>query len=157
MFMRKITFVVLLAVALAACGGSKDKARELVESTRDDGFESRMDDLMKVFSSHYWALPDDTIRETVVEKLDMEGIRSLIVDVYADHFNNEELEVMIRANNKSLEETESILSSTEEGRALFDRVVEVQAVIDQVTEDAMKARTTAVIESLDKLNEPYVN
>jgi len=60
MFMRKITFVVLLAVALAACGGSKDKARELVESTRDDGFESRMDDLMKVFSSHYWHCP--TIR-----------------------------------------------------------------------------------------------
>ena len=157
MGLRTISFAVLLAVVLTACGGSKDKARELVESTRYDDFESRLDVLLEFFNSHYWALPTDTIREVVTKNLDREATKNQIIDVYADHFNEEELDVMIRANNKSLEETESILSSTQEGRALFDRVVEVQAVVDQVIEDAAKAQTTAIVEALDKLNEPYVN
>ncbi len=50
MSMKKVTLAVLMAVALAGCGGSKDKAEKLVESS---GMTKQYGNMIEMVSTGY--------------------------------------------------------------------------------------------------------
>lgn len=151
MGMRKVTLAVLLAAALAGCGGSKDKAEELIEvSGLTKHYSSIVEIASASYASRYPMLEREQIRNVVRDKLDQDKLKSKMVDIYADHFDDEELELMIRAN-KHPEQAMAIILGSKEGRALAEKVMDVQKTIAQDMQKAMVNSDDAIIDALDEL------
>ncbi|CAI8738780.1 hypothetical protein [Pseudomonas sp. fls2-241-R2A-110] len=151
MGMRKLTLAVLFAAALAGCGGSKDKAEELIEVS---GLTKHYSTIVEIasasYASRYPMLEREQIRNVVRDKLDQDELKSKMVDIYADHFDDEELELMIRAN-KHPEQAMAIILGSKEGRALAEKVMDVQKTISQDMQKSMVNSDDAIIDALDEL------
>lgn len=153
MSMRKVALAVLVAAALTGCGGSKDKAAELVEAS---GLTKHYSTIVEVasagYASRYPMLEREQIRNVVRDKLDQDELNSQMVDIYADHFDDDELELMIRAN-KHPEQAMAIILGSKEGRALAEKVMTVQKAVAQDMQEAMADSEDAIIDALDDLKD----
>jgi hypothetical protein len=153
MLMRigKATLAVLFAAALAGCGGSKDKAEELIEAS---GLTKQYGTIVEIasagYASRYPMLEREQIRNVVRKNIDPDELKSQMVDVYADHFNNDELELMIQAN-KHPEQAMAIILGSKEGRALAEKVMKVQKAIAQDMQESMADSDDAIVDALDDL------
>ncbi|CAI8928900.1 MULTISPECIES: hypothetical protein [Pseudomonas] len=153
MSMRKLTLAILLSVTLSACGAGKDKARELIEaSPANDKFQAIVDMAVQHYSPRFEDVMDQDIYDVVMAKIDLNELKSMAVDLYAAHFSDEEMDVMMRAN-RNPEKAESILSSSSEGQALLDKVLEVQEISDQQTHDKLLAWDSVIVDTLTKMND----
>lgn len=153
MTMRKITLPVLFLLAMVGCGGSKDKAKELIEVSGLTKYYSTIVDSASIgYASRYPMLEREQIRKVVREKIGQDKWKSKMVDIYADHFNADELELMIRAN-KHPEQAMAIILSSKEGRALAEKVMRVQSDVAQDMQEAMVDSDKAIIDALDDLKD----
>ncbi|WP_282411093.1 hypothetical protein [Pseudomonas sp. PS02303] len=153
MSMTKITLAVLLAAALAGCGASKDKAEELIETSGlTKNYSTIVEMASASYASRYPMLEREQIRNVVRDKLDPEELKSEMVDIYADHFDNDELDLMIRAN-KHPEQAMAIILGSKQGRALAEKVMEVQKTIAQDMQEAMVDSDDAIIDALDDMKD----
>ena len=153
MGMRKVTLTVLLAVALAGCGASKDKAAELIDAS---GLTKQYGTIVEMasagYASRYPMLERAQIRNVVQDKLNPDELKSQMVDIYVDHFDDDELELMIRAN-KHPEQAMAIILGSKEGRALAEKIMTVQKTIAQDMQEAMVDSDDAIIDALDDLKD----
>ncbi|PYC28986.1 hypothetical protein DMX08_30210 [Pseudomonas protegens] len=151
MCMGKLTLAVLLVVALVGCGSSNDKAEELIEASGLDKQYSTIVEIASAgYASRYPMLGREQIRNVVRDKIDPDGLKSQMVDIYADHFDNNELELMIRAN-KYPEQAMAIILGSKEGRALAEKVLKVQKKISQDMQESMADSDDAIVDALDDL------
>lgn len=153
MDIKKITLAVVCATLLAGCGSGKDKAEELVEVS---GLDKQLGPIIEIatsgYASRYPMLEREQIRNVVREHVDQEEIKDAIVEVYADHFDEDELDLMIRAG-KHPDQAMSIILGSKEGRALAEKVVSVQSTLSKEIEEALADSDEAVQEDLDDLKD----
>lgn len=153
MRMRKGTVAVLLAASLAGCGASKDKAEELIEVS---GLTKHYSTIVEIastgYASRYPMLEREQIRNVVQDKISQDELKSEMVDIYADHFDDDELELIIRAN-KHPEQAMAIILGSKEGRSLAEKVMKVQRTIAQDMQEAMADSDDAIIDALDDLKD----
>ncbi|SDT55949.1 DUF2059 domain-containing protein [Pseudomonas prosekii] len=153
MSMKKVTLAVLLAAALAGCGGSKDKAEELIEvSGLTKQYGTIVDIASAAYASRYPMLEREQVRNVVRDNIDPDQLKSDMVDVYADHFDNDELDLMIRANQHP-EQAMAMIVGSKEGRALAEKIMKVQTTIAKDMQEAMADSDEAIIDDLDDLKD----
>jgi hypothetical protein len=153
MSMKKVTLAVLMAVALAGCGGSKDKAEKLVESSGMTKQYGTMIELVSTgYASRYPMLEREQIRNVVRENIDPDDLKEMVVEIYADHFDNDELDLMIRANQHP-EQAMAIILNSKQGRDLAQKVMTIQTTIAKDMQDAMADRDEAIVDTLDDLKD----
>ncbi|MFJ4246671.1 hypothetical protein [Pseudomonas sp. NPDC089741] len=153
MGMKKITLAVLLATALAGCGGSKDKAQELVEASgMTKQYGSMVEMVSTAYASRYPMLEREQIRNVVRENIDPEDLKDKVVEIYADHFDNDELDLMIRANQHP-EQAMAIILTSKKGRDLAEKVMTIQTTITKDMQEAMADSDEAIIDALDDLKD----
>ncbi|SMQ23253.1 hypothetical protein SAMN04488483_0870 [Pseudomonas helmanticensis] len=153
MSMKKITLAVLLATALAGCGGSKDKAQELVEASgMTKQYGSMVEMVSTAYASRYPMLEREQIRNVVRENIDPEDLKDKVVEIYADHFDNDELDLMIRANQHP-EQAMAIILTSKKGRDLAEKVMTIQTTITKDMQEAMADSDEAIIDALDDLKD----
>ncbi|QAX85372.1 hypothetical protein C2E19_16590 [Pseudomonas sp. DTU12.3] len=153
MSMKKITLAVLLATALAGCGGSKDKAQELVEASgMTKQYGSMVEMVSTAYASRYPMLEREQIRNVVRENIDPEDLKNKVVEIYADHFDNDELDLMIRANQHP-EQAMAIILTSKKGRDLAEKVMTIQTTITKDMQEAMADSDEAIIDALDDLKD----
>ncbi len=153
MSMKKITLAVLLATALAGCGGSKDKAQELVEASgMTKQYGSMVEMVSSAYASRYPMLEREQIRNVVRENIDPEDLKDKVVEIYADHFDNDELDLMIRANQHP-EQAMAIILTSKKGRDLAEKVMTIQTTITKDMQEAMADSDEAIIDALDDLKD----
>lgn len=153
MKLEKIAVAVAFAVALAGCGGSKDKARELVEASGLTKHYGAVVDMAAAgYATRYPMLEREQIRNVVRDNLDQKELVSDMVDIYADHFDNNELELMIRANQHP-EQAMAIILGSKEGRALAEKVMKVQTDIAKEMQKSMADSDHSIVDALDDLKD----
>ncbi|WP_439879039.1 hypothetical protein [Pseudomonas prosekii] len=153
MSMKKVTLAVWLAAALAGCGGSKDKAEELIEvSGLTKQYGTIVDIASAAYASRYPMLEREQVRNVVRDNIDPDQLKSDMVDVYADHFDNDELDLMIRANQHP-EQAMAMIVGSKEGRALAEKIMKVQTTIAKDMQEAMADSDEAIIDDLDDLKD----
>lgn len=148
---KKFTLVVFYAFLLAGCGSSKDKAEELIEVS---GLTKQYGTIVEVassgYASQYPMLGREQIRNVVREKVSQDDLKSAMVDVYADHFDDDELDLMIRANQHP-QQAMAIILGSKEGRALAEKVMKVQRTVMQEMQGSLESSDEAIIDALDDL------
>lgn len=153
MGIRKVALAVLCASVLAGCGSSNDKAQELVEAS---GLTKQYGVLVEMatsgYASRYPMLEREQIRNVVRENLDQEELKETVVEIYADHFDDDELDLMIRANQHP-EQAMAMILGSKSGRALAEKVMKVQGSVAQDMQEAMADSDEAIIEALDDLKD----
>ncbi|WP_426234544.1 hypothetical protein [Pseudomonas sp. TWP3-2] len=153
MSIKNVTLAVLLAAALAGCGGSKDKAEELVEiSGLTKNFGTIVDVASAGYASRYPMLEREQIRNVVRENLDQEELKNQVIEIYADHFDTDELDLMIRAN-KHPEQAMAMILGSSEGRALAEKIMKVQKNIAEDMQEAMVDSDDSIVDALDDLKD----
>ncbi|EJN17418.1 hypothetical protein [Pseudomonas sp. GM80] len=153
MSMKKLTLAVLLAAALAGCGGSKEKAQALVEAS---GLNQQYGNIVEVaarsYSSRYPMLEHEQIRNVVRENLDAEDLKDMVVEIYADHFDNDELDLMIRANQHP-DQAMAMIITSKTGRDLAQKIMTIQTTIAKDMQEALTDSDEAIIDALDDLKD----
>ncbi|VEF11484.1 Uncharacterized protein conserved in bacteria [Pseudomonas fluorescens] len=153
MSMKKVTLAAMLAMALTGCGGSKDKAEELVEASgMTKQYGSMVEMASAGYASRYPMLEREQIRNFVRENIDPDDLKNMVVEIYADHFDNDELDLMIRANQHP-EQAMAIILTSKQGRDLAEKVMSIQTTIAQDMRDAMTDSDEAIVDALDDLKD----
>lgn len=153
MSMKKVTLAAMLAMALTGCGGSKDKAEELVEASgMTKQYGSMVEMASAGYASRYPMLEREQIRNVVRENIDPDDLKNMVVEIYADHFDNDELDLMIRANQHP-EQAMAIILTSKQGRDLAEKVMSIQTTIAQDMRDAMTDSDEAIVDALDDLKD----
>ncbi|MBK5373778.1 MULTISPECIES: hypothetical protein [unclassified Pseudomonas] len=153
MSMKKLTLAVLLAAALAGCGGSKDKAQELVEAS---GLTKQYGNIVEIaargYATRYPMLEHEQIRNVVRENLDADDLKDMVVEIYADHFDNDELDLMIRANQHP-DQAMAMIITSKSGRDLAQKIMTIQTTIAKDMQEALTDSDEAIIDALDDLKD----
>jgi len=153
MSMKKVMLAAMLAMALTGCGGSKDKAEELVEASgMTKQYGSMVEMASAGYASRYPMLEREQIRNVVRENIDPDDLKNMVVEIYADHFDNDELDLMIRANQHP-EQAMAIILTSKQGRDLAEKVMSIQTTIAQDMRDAMTDSDEAIVDALDDLKD----
>lgn len=153
MSMKKVTLAALFAAALAGCGGSQDKAEELIEVTDLGKHYGTIVEIASAgYARQYPMLDREQIRNVIRDNVDQDEIKSQMVEVYADHFDADELELMIQAN-KHPDQAMAIILGSKEGRSLAEKVMKVQTTIAQDMQEAMADSDEAIVDALDDLKD----
>ncbi|TDF86186.1 hypothetical protein [Pseudomonas sp. H9] len=153
MSMKKLTLAALFAAALAGCGGSKDKAEELIEvSDLGKHYGTIVEIASAGYARQYPMLDREQIRNVIRDKVDQDDLKNQMAEIYADHFDDDELDLMIQAN-KHPEQTMAIILGSKEGRALAEKVMEVQTTVAQDMQEAMADSEADIIDALDDLKD----
>lgn len=153
MSMKKVMLAAILAMALTGCGGSKDKAEELVEASgMTKQYGSMVEMASAGYASRYPMLEREQIRNVVRENIDPDDLKNMVVEIYADHFDNDELDLMIRANQHP-EQAMAIILTSKQGRDLAEKVMSIQTTIAQDMRDAMTDSDEAIVDALDDLKD----
>ena len=151
MNIKKIAVVAVCLCLLTACGSSKDKARELLKSAGlDKQYELIVNMAAAGYSSRYPTLQREQIRQAVRDNLSEEDLQDAIVELYADHFDDDELELMIQAN-RNPQQAMAIILGSKNGRDLAQKVIKVQQAMAQEMQAAMASHENAIIDALDDL------
>ncbi|MFV3382829.1 MULTISPECIES: hypothetical protein [Pseudomonas] len=141
------------AAMLTGCGSSKDKAEELIKTTGlTEQYGVIVDIASSAYATQYPMLGREQIRNVVRQNLPQDALKDAMVEVYADHFDDDELDLMIRANQHP-EQAMAIILGSKDGRELALKVVEVQKTMMQDMQDAMSDNDEAIVDALDDLKD----
>ena len=141
------------AAMLTGCGSSKDKAEELIKTTGlTEQYGVIVDIASSAYATQYPMLGREQIRNVVRQNLPQDALKDAMVEVYADHFDDDELDLMIRANQYP-EQAMAIILGSKDGRELALKVVEVQKTMMQDMQDAMSDNDEAIVDALDDLKD----
>lgn len=153
MGMRTAALVLLLATSLTACGGSKDKARELVDISGafKEHYDEVVETVMRDYSPRYIAVMDEEIREIVEDQVPFDEIRNLRIDTLASHLQPEELNAAIRAHDNPAQGRD-ILNNTPEGQSFLDKIFDAEDSVENTFQALLKEREPAILKALDKIN-----
>ena len=151
MDLRTLVMAAACAAMLTGCGSSKDKAEELIKTTGlTEQYGVIVDIASSGYATQYPMLGRDQIRNVVRQNLPQDALKEAMVEVYADHFDDDELDLMIRANQHP-EQAMAIILGSKDGRELALKVVEVQKAMMQDMKDAMSDNDEAIVDALDDL------
>lgn len=153
MSMKELVLAVFIAAALAGCGGSKDKAREFVESSgMTKQYASMVETASSGYASRYPMLEREQIRNVVRENIDPDDLKDMVVEIYANHFTSDELDLLTRANQHP-EQAMTIIMSSKNGRDLAEKFIAIQSTLAKDMRDAMADSDKAIIDALDDLKD----
>lgn len=153
MDLRTLVMAVACAAMLTGCGSSKDKAEELIKTTGlTEQYGVIVDIASSAYATQYPMLGREQIRNVVRQNLPQDALKEAMVEVYADHFDDDELDLMIRANQHP-EQAMAIILGSKDGRELALKVVEVQKTMMQDMQDAMSDNDEAIVDALDDLKD----
>lgn len=142
---------VLCAALLVGCGSSKDKAEELVQVM---GLDTQYKMVVQVatagYSTKYRELSSDQIKTVIEDNISKELLKDTLVEVYSDHFDADELELMIEAN-KHPENAMAVIMGSKDGMKLAKKSMEVQVDLQRDVAKAFKDRDEDIIDELDDL------
>ena len=141
----------LCAALLAGCGSSQDKAEELVEKM---GLDSQYKMVVQMatagYATKYREVPPEKIRAVIEDNISQDLLKETLVEIYTDHFDADELELMIKANKNPADAMKIILGS-KDGIKLAQKSVQVQAELQQDMAKAFADRDEDIIDELDDL------
>jgi hypothetical protein len=153
MDLRTLVMAAACAAMLTGCGSSKDKAEELIKTTGlTEQYGVIVDIASSAYATQYPMLGREQIRNVVRQNLPQDALKEAMVEVYADHFDDDELDLMIRANQHP-EQAMAIILGSKDGRELALKVVEVQKTMMQDMQDAMSDNDEAIVDALDDLKD----
>ncbi|MBF8756924.1 hypothetical protein IRZ57_17235 [Pseudomonas guariconensis] len=153
MDLRTLVMAAACAAMLTGCGSSKDKAEELIKTTGlTEQYGVIVDIASSAYATQYPMLGREQIRNVVRQNLPQDALKDAMVEVYADHFDDDELDLMIRANQHP-EQAMAIILGSKDGRELALKVVEVQKTMMQDMQDAMSDNDEAIVDALDDLKD----
>lgn len=147
----KLAITALGASLLVGCGSSTDKAEELVKVM---GLEAQYKMVIQVatagYVSKYRELPPEKIKAVIEENITQEVMKDALVSVYADHFDADELELMIEANKKP-EQAVKVIMGSKGGIELAKKSMAVQVDLQRDIAKAFEDRDEDIIDELDDL------
>lgn len=149
----KWTLTALCALLLAGCGSSEDKAEELVKVMDLDAQYTMVLEVSTAdYATRYPDVPPAKIKKVIEDNIPKKLLKETLIEIYADHFDSEELELMIEANKHPEKATKLILGS-EVGMKLAKKSVEVQVDLEKDMAKALEDRDEDIIDELDDLQE----
>jgi hypothetical protein len=149
----KWTLAAVCAALLAGCGSSEDKAEELLKTMQlDSQYQMIVQASTAGYASKFSDVPRDKIKKVIEEHLPKKLIKQTFIDVYADHFDSDELQLMIDAN-KHPEKAMAIIMGSKDGIKLAKKSVEVQADLQKDMAEAFKERDEDIIDDLNDLQD----
>ncbi|BBP70311.1 hypothetical protein PHLH6_23150 [Pseudomonas sp. Seg1] len=155
MGLRTAALVSLLATSMSACGGSKEKARELTElGTFREDYDTLVQNAMQAYSPRYSMVMDEEIRKVVEDYIPFEKIKDLRIEAYAAHLQADELDAAIRAHDHP-EQAQSTFADTPEGRGFSDKIFDADEAAQQAFQNEFKERDPAIVKKLDAMNKKF--
>ncbi|VVN76774.1 hypothetical protein [Pseudomonas fluorescens] len=134
----KWALTTLCAALLAGCGGSTDTAEKLADSLDMDGQYKMVVNMATAgYSTQYSHVPAASIKKVIQEHVSKDDLKDVFVESYASSFDDDELELIIKAN-KDPANAMAIIMNSEDGRALAQKAVKVQ---NSLMADMQKAFT----------------
>jgi hypothetical protein len=147
----KWTLATLCAAVLAGCGSSKDKAEELVKVMDLDSQYKMVVQLSTAgYSTKYRDVPAAQIKKVIEDNIPKKLLKDTLVEVYAEHFDSDELELMIEAN-KHPENAMAVIMGSKGGMKLAKKSIEVQADLQRDMAKAFEDRDEDIVDELDDL------
>ncbi|MHA6163471.1 hypothetical protein [Pseudomonas sichuanensis] len=149
----KLLVAIGCAALLSACGSSEDKAKELIEiSGADQQYGLLVEMATSGYASRYPMLEQEQVRSVIRDNVSQQDMKQAMIDVYADHFDEDELELMIQAQKRPNQAMQIILGS-KDGRALALKVVEIQKTMMKDMQEAMADSDDSIVDALDDLKD----
>lgn len=147
----KWAMTALCATLLVGCGSSKDKAEELVKvMDLDTQYKMVIQVATAGYSSKYRDLSSAQIKTVIEDNIPKELLNDTLVEVYADHFDADELELMIEAN-KHPEKAMAVILGSKGGMDLAKKSMEVQSELQRDMAKAFEDRDEDIVDELDDL------
>lgn len=114
----KWAITALCSVLLAGCGSSQDKAEELVKLMgMDVQYKMVVQVATSGYASKYREVAPEKIKAVIEDNISQDLLKDTLVQVYADHFDADELELMIEAN-KHPDQAMKIIMGSKDGMKL---------------------------------------
>ena len=149
----KWTLTALSAVLLTGCGSSTDKAEELVkEMDVDTQYKTVVMMATAGYSSTYPQLQSSQIKQVIEKNLPKKLIHDSLVEVYADHFSSDELDLIIKAN-KNPQQAMAIIMGSKDGQELALKSVKVQGELQKDIAKALEGADEDIVDDLDDLKD----
>lgn len=149
----KLSLPAFCAVVLAGCGSSTDKAEELVKAMDvDTQYKSIVMMTSVGYSTKYPQLQSSQIKQVIEKNLPKKLLHDSLVEVYADHFDSDELDLIIKAN-KNPQQAMAIIMGSKDGQALALKTVKVQGELQQDIAKALKGADEDIVDDLDDLKD----
>lgn len=149
----KWTLTALSAALLVGCGSSTDKAEELVKAMDvDTQYKSIVMMTTAGYSRKYPQLQSSQIKQVIEKNLPKNLIHDSLVEVYADHFDSDELDLIIKAN-KNPQQAMAIIMGSKDGQALALKSVKVQGELQKDIAKALEGADEDIVDDLDELKD----
>jgi aminopeptidase N len=147
----KWAITALFAALLTGCGSSSDKAEELVKMM---GLDAQYKMVIQVatagYSQKYHDVPPAKIKAVIEENISQDLLKETLIEVYSNHFDADELELMIEAN-KHPAEAMSIIMKSKDGMKLAKKAMEVQVDLQRDMAKSFEDRDEDIVDELDDL------
>jgi uncharacterized protein YjaG (DUF416 family) len=102
------------------------------------------------YAQKYHDVSSAKIKAVIEENISQDVLKDTLVEVYAKHFDADELELMIEASKKPANAM-AIFMESKDGMKLAKKSMEVQADLQHDMAKAFKDRDEDIIEALDDL------
>lgn len=124
----KWAITALCSVLLAGCGSSQDKAEELVKLMgMDVQYKMVVQVATSGYASKYREVAPEKIKAVIEDNISQDLLKDTLVQVYADHFDADELELMIEAN-KHPDQAMKIIMGSKDGMKLAKKTMESRLI-----------------------------
>ena len=151
--LSKWTLAALSTALLAGCGSSTDKAEELVKAMDvETQYKSIVMMTASGYSMKYPELQSSQIKKVIEKNLSKDLIQDSLVEVYAEHFTADELDLIIKAN-KNPQQAIAIIMGSKDGQALALKSVKVQGQLQQDIAKALEGVDEDIVDELDDLKD----
>lgn len=151
--LSKWTLTALSVALLAGCGSSTDKAKELVKAMDvETQYRSIVMMTASGYSRKYPELQSSQIKKVIEDNLPKDLIQDSLVEVYAEHFTADELDLIIKAN-KNPQQAMAIIMGSKDGQALALKSVKVQGQLQQDIAKALEGVDEDIVDDLDDLKD----
>ena len=139
------------SVLLAGCGSSQDKAEELVKLMgMDVQYKMVVQVATSGYASKYREVAPEKIKAVIEDNISQDLLKDTLVQVYADHFDADELELMIEAN-KHPDQAMKIIMGSKDGMKLAKKSMDVQVDLQRDMAKAFEDRDEDIVDELDDL------
>ncbi|WP_247293007.1 hypothetical protein [Pseudomonas violetae] len=147
------TLTAICAALLTGCGSSQDKAEELVEMMNvDANYGLIVQAAAAGYAPKFRDVKPDQIKTVVKDKIPLKFLKQTMVDVYADTFDSDELDLMIKAN-KNPANAMSIIMGSKDGQKLAMKAVRVQNDLQMDMAKAMQDKDEDILDELNDLQD----
>lgn len=147
----KWAIMAFCSMLLAGCGSSQDKAEELVKLMgMDVQYKMVVQVATSGYASKYREVAPEKIKAVIEDNISQDLLKDTLVQVYADHFDADELELMIEAN-KHPDQAMKIIMSSKDGMKLAKKSMDVQVDLQRDMAKAFEDRDEDIVDELDDL------